>query len=128
LSFHTTRTMYKKLQGAMRHALIASCHDVSDGGLLVALAEMAFGGTVGVEIGVGSSTMTVEQFFFSESPSRLVVAVSPEHKAAFETSLGFGNMMPLGKTTKKRHLVIKNGDAILLDAPVSELKKAWLGA
>jgi phosphoribosylformylglycinamidine synthase len=127
LSFHNARTMYKKLQTAMRHALVASCHDVSDGGLLVALAEMAFGGTVGLEISAGSSPISIEQFFFSEGPSRLVVAIAPEHKAAFEASLGFGHLMLIGKTTRKRHLLIKNGEEISLDMPVSELKKAWLG-
>jgi phosphoribosylformylglycinamidine synthase len=128
LSFHNARMMYKKLQTAMKHALVASCHDVSDGGLLVALAEMAFGGAVGLEINTGMSPLPIEQFFFSESPSRFVVAVAPEHKAAFETALGLGHLTPLGKTTKKRNLTIKKEEDVLLDVSIAELKKSWLGA
>jgi hypothetical protein len=57
-----------------------------------------------------------------------VVTIAPEHRAAFETAMGLGNLTLLGKTVKKRHLRIINGDQTLLDVQISELKNAWLGA
>lgn len=127
VSFTAARAMYKKLQNAMKHALVASCHDVSDGGLAVAVAEMAFGGTVGAELALNNSPMSLEHVLFSESPSRLVVAVAQEHKQAFETTLG-ANAVQIGQTTKRRNFTIKKDNAVLLDVPVADLKTPWLGA
>jgi phosphoribosylformylglycinamidine synthase len=49
-SLEEAKSLYKRLQAAMRKNVILSCHDVSDGGVAVAAAEMAFGGTVGAEL------------------------------------------------------------------------------
>ena len=62
--------------------LVASCHDCSDGGLGVALAETAFAGGLGLEIDLGAvpaeGITRNDALLFSESQSRFVVTVSPE--------------------------------------------------
>jgi phosphoribosylformylglycinamidine synthase subunit PurL len=55
---------------------VAAVHDVSDGGLAVALAEMAVAGACGFEVALGSDLVS-SLAWFSESASRVVVAVDP---------------------------------------------------
>ena len=54
---------------------ISSCHDISDGGLAVALAESAIQGNLGAEIVLPTTAVT--EILFSEAPSRAVVSVDP---------------------------------------------------
>jgi phosphoribosylformylglycinamidine synthase len=67
---------------------VASCHDCSDGGLVVALAETAFAGGLGMDIDL--NRVPTERLnkdahvLFSESASRFVVTVSTNNAAAFE--------------------------------------------
>jgi phosphoribosylformylglycinamidine synthase len=65
---------------------VAGVHDVSDGGLAVALCEMAFGGSTGFRVDLlaapGTRSCTAAEAAFGESTSRVVVAVAPEQLAA----------------------------------------------
>jgi phosphoribosylformylglycinamidine synthase len=65
---------------------VAGVHDASDGGLAVALCEMAFGGAVGFRVDMlaapGTRSCTAAEAAFAESASRVVVAVAPEQVAA----------------------------------------------
>lgn len=68
-------TRYRHLHEAMREGLVRSCHDVSEGGLAVALAEMCIGGRLGAEV----RELPHEEIgaaLFSESQSRLIVEVA----------------------------------------------------
>ncbi|TDQ55281.1 phosphoribosylformylglycinamidine synthase subunit PurL [Actinorugispora endophytica] len=62
------------------HGVLASAHDLSDGGLAVALAESCLRGGVGCEVDLGSDAFTA---LFSESAARVVVSVRPDAEAAF---------------------------------------------
>ena len=68
------KTLYKALSKAMADGLVASCHDCSDGGLGVALAEMAFAGGLGLKIDLAAvpveTGMRADEILFSESQSR----------------------------------------------------------
>jgi phosphoribosylformylglycinamidine synthase len=65
---------------AIEEGLVTAAHDVSEGGLLVALAEMCLEGRVGCGIAV-EPTMRLDAFLFGESQSRILVAVAPERVA-----------------------------------------------
>jgi phosphoribosylformylglycinamidine synthase II len=80
------RRRISALLTAMEKGLVASCHDVSHGGLAVCLAEMALGGTLGVSVTVDSKNL--ETALFSESPSRWVVEVITGKEKEFEDTLG----------------------------------------
>ncbi len=54
-------------------------HDVSDGGLAVALSEMAFAGEVGFRVDLASDGCTAAEACFAESASRVVASVAPAH-------------------------------------------------
>ena len=57
---------------AIQQGLVTSAHDCSEGGILVAAAEMAFGGGIGLELSIPSDSLC-----FAESPSRYLLEVEP---------------------------------------------------
>jgi phosphoribosylformylglycinamidine (FGAM) synthase-like enzyme len=74
---------YRHLHAAMQAGLIVSCHDISEGGLAVALAEMCIGGRLGASI----STLPHDDHataLFSESMGRLIVEVEERSVPAFK--------------------------------------------
>ena len=91
--------LFQALARATEQGLIRSCHDCSDGGLAVALAESAFAGELGAEIDLhavplGEDIKREDFVLFSESPSRFVVSVASEDHKKFEEL--FTNL-PLGR-------------------------------
>jgi len=83
----------KALLEAARRGLIASAHDVSDGGLLVALAEKSFAKGLGARLELEDLS---EEYLFGEWPTRFVVTVHPEHDRAFREILGSVPVRRLG--------------------------------
>ncbi len=125
VQFGDAKSLYKKLQSAMKHKLVLSCHDLSEGGLAVAAAEMAFGGDVGVELSPTLRNADLTTMLFSETPSRFLVEVSPEHRTAFEQTMGALLVEAVGKTTKKpAFVVVKEGQSVF-QQPVKALKEMW---
>jgi phosphoribosylformylglycinamidine synthase II len=121
----------RRIAGAIAKGLVVSCHDCSEGGLAVALAEMAFAGGLGIEVNLhglprSKDCWRLDAQLFSESNSRYIVEVEPENYHAFAKlmlNLPFGQ---IGKVTEERMLVIKadNGDAVI-KSDIDALKSAW---
>jgi phosphoribosylformylglycinamidine synthase II len=78
---------YRRLHQALRTGRIAACHDVSEGGLAVALAEMAIGGRLGVEIDALPHPDPVVALF-AESTGRFVCELDPADLGWFVEALG----------------------------------------
>jgi phosphoribosylformylglycinamidine synthase subunit PurSL len=125
----------KALHGAMRSGLVRACHDLSEGGLGVALAEMALAG----ELGASASLAQVatedgpspanDWLLFSESNGRYLVEVSPEHAAAFEEALSGTPYAQIGRVEAEPEVIVEGvqeGQA-LLRLPVAALRRAWRG-
>jgi len=121
---------YRAVNAAQKEGLIASCHDLSDGGLAVALAETAFAGGLGIEArldhvyapqGLDDATL-----LFSESASRLLVTVSPEHRETFESLFAGQSCCCIGEVIDDAVLRI-NGDngKQLSESSLDDLKAAW---
>lgn len=62
---------------AIEARLLSSAHDVSDGGLAVALAESCFAGGIGAAVDPGSTSVRSDELWFGESPSRILVSLAP---------------------------------------------------
>lgn len=107
---------------AIENDLVQSAHDVSEGGLITAIAESTFGNLLGVDF---ASDLNVKQFF-SESQSRFVVSIAPKNQAAFEKLMG-QNAVRLGKVTDDNHLFVSAADGYF-DLDVDEAFKLWKGA
>ena len=124
---------YQAYHQAVMQGVVASCHDLSDGGLAVAAAESAFAGGYGMSLdlsrvlwkgdGAGKSDATL---LFGESASRHLVTVHPEQRDAFEAVMSGNCFASIGVVTAEPVLAIAglNGSAVVR-ADLSELKEAW---
>lgn len=124
---------YRAYHEAVQQGLVASCHDLSDGGLAVALAETAFAGGFGMEIelqrvlfsGVPCDR-TDEVLLFSESASRLLVTVHPENRDMFEKVMSGNCFSSIGTITEESTLTITGIDGwLVLRGALDDLKEAW---
>ena len=106
----TALSTYTRLSEAIQKGLIASCHDLSDGGIAVALAESTLGGMTGSEISIdklpGNSPDETARLLFCESPSRFIVSVSEDNSSDFERIMEGSPCKLIGKTTDTE----KNGN------------------
>jgi phosphoribosylformylglycinamidine synthase len=116
--------VFEAVHQAIRSGLVRSCHDLSEGGLAVALAEMAFAGGLGVQASLTEFETPDETALFSESNTRFVLEIRPEQAAAVEKAIPFA--LRLGRVTSGDRLVISGHDGRkLIDEGLSELKRAW---
>jgi len=121
--------LFRKLHEAIQAGLVRSCHDLSEGGLAVAVAEMAFAGGVGADLARLSELAELpdEVLLFAESTTRFVVEVRPAQAAAFQSILGSDiPLTQLGRTCKEPRLRIAgaNGEWLIW-AELAQLKDAW---
>jgi len=95
----------KVVHQAIRAGLIESAHDCSEGGLLVAAAEMAFGGSLGLELHVVGE-VEFEAFCFGETPSRYLLEVSPKNLDEVMSILADVSHAPIGTLNETNQLTI----------------------
>jgi phosphoribosylformylglycinamidine synthase len=76
----------KSITSLIRKKLIASAHDLSDGGLFMSLLESAMSGKRGFEIKTDGKTRK-DAFLFGEAQSRVLVSVTPDKQKTFEEEL-----------------------------------------
>lgn len=114
--------------------LVRSAHDCSEGGLLVAAAEMAFAGRIGLDLDLGAlpggQTLDAPAACFAETPSRYLLEVKPDNLDAVIRSLhqsetSFGQ---IGTFTTHDRLTLRTPQAgRVLDAQLDDLRAAWQG-
>ncbi len=118
---------YAAYHELVKRGIVLSAHDVGEGGLAVALAEMGFSGKAGLNVSLDivptwDVTSDVEHLF-GETPGRIVFEVaSRDAKIAVEA--GF---RVIGETTDDGRLTIHHRGRKLVDAGLSELKSIWQG-
>ena len=124
------KKLYQALSRAIESGLVASCHDCSDGGLGVALAEVAFAGGLGLSVDLArvpsDDIKRNDELLFSESQSRFVVTISPKARAAFHRLMKGNVFSRVGKVNSEGILKIKGlrGKPIM-EEDVNTLKAAW---
>jgi phosphoribosylformylglycinamidine synthase len=134
-------TILKAMHSAIHNGLVASCHDLSEGGLAVAAAEMAFGGGLGMDLHLspmadpegfmqGSDRDAV--LLFSESCTRFLVEVTPGHAKAFEREFNAAGLegiaLPIGEVTAGSRLYMRGKDsADLIEIDIEDLRAAHTG-
>jgi phosphoribosylformylglycinamidine synthase len=123
--------IFQAVHSAIAKGLIRSCHDLSEGGLAVAIAEMAFSGGIGADVTglkdlAGADELNDDERLFSESTTRFAVEVKPENGAAFRLALGDIPLTPLGKTVAEPRMRMAgtNGEWIIW-SKLTELKESW---
>jgi phosphoribosylformylglycinamidine synthase len=121
--------IFTKLHAAIQAGLVRSCHDLSEGGLAVAAAEMAFAGGIGAEISdlkAVAKDLADEALLFAESTTRFLIEVKPDKVAALQQALADVPLYRIGQTVADARLrIATSGTSWLIDAPLTELKEAW---
>jgi phosphoribosylformylglycinamidine synthase len=108
---------YRRIHRAMKDGLFSSVHDVSEGGALVAAAESAVGGRLGMKW----SADAAPEFLFNEAAGRFVVSVPAAKKAAFEKT--FETFTLLGEVTQKDFAVAT--ESVTTEQLVSAWKRGF---
>lgn len=124
IDLHVEANRQQAILTAIREGLVQSAHDVSEGGLAVALAEKTFASDkLGIFVTLEGSAITA---LFSESQSRFVVTVKEEKAAAFESIIP--DAKKIGIVTDDGKITIHGDTGILVEGTVEEFRSAWKGA
>jgi len=128
----------KKAMGTIRKAIdsgyIKSCHDLSEGGLAVAAAEMCFSGGFGIElhlkdVPIAGNIKRNDFLLFSESNSRFLVEVSEKHREDFEALMNDNVCSEIGRVVKSRHFSVYGlSGRKEIDLGLEDLRTCWKSA
>ncbi len=106
---------------AMSEGMVSSCHDCSDGGLAVCIAEMCIGGSMGASVTLDAlGELKAAEKLFSESNGRWVVEVAAEHEEDWQNLMGH-HALWIGVAGGPSLLIGGTG----MDIRVEDLKRAW---
>jgi phosphoribosylformylglycinamidine synthase len=123
------KRIFHTLHAAISQGLVRSCHDLSEGGLATALAEMSFAGELGLEVNLATTAsrdqLNATELLFSESNTRFVIEVEPESKAALEKLFVSLPLIQLGQVVATPNVLISHNDLQLINQPWSALFQAW---
>jgi phosphoribosylformylglycinamidine synthase len=140
----TAKKTFAALHRAIYKGLVRSCHDLSEGGLAAAVAEMAFAGGFGAKIhldkvscencinqksplpmGEGLSHLDkATVLLFSESNTRFICELTPENAVAFENSMSDISCARIGEVVENSIVEIIL-DSQLVKADIASLKESW---
>ncbi len=96
----------------IQEGLIKTCHDISDGGILIALAEMAINSKIGAKIDHPKLDTTPLEWWFSETQARFIVSIPKNQKAVLEKEAVTQNVPIL-------HLGIVKGNTLQINKEMS---------
>ena len=125
----TSRRVMGAVQQAIQAGCVRACHDLSEGGLAVAAAEMAFAGDLGLELDLAAvpteGDVSEPAKLFAESAGRFLVEVPPEKYDDFARIVKDCPFGDLGRVTDTGRLVISSDGRHVIDLPVADAKAAW---
>lgn len=123
LNVNIEKERQNQVLAAIRAGVVVSAHDLSEGGLAVAVAECLFTNEkLGAEVNIAGNPVSA---LFSETQSRFLLTVKAEHKNEFESLV---DAVQIGSVNDTASLKITNGELTVLEASTKELKAAWKGA
>ena len=136
------KATFSALHRAIELGLVRACHDLSEGGLAAAAAEMALAGGLGARVFLeqvphhldatkhaDAATYRNIALLFAESNTRFLCEVPPDAAEAFEEIMGDVPVAAVGEVLTEPQLQIVSADAAnplnVIDVPIGELKEAW---
>ncbi len=123
------RNRYRAMFQAAQQGLVSACHDCSDGGLGVAVAEMALGGRLGAQLDLTNLPATAGLdalvLLYSESASRLIATVAPHNRNAFEALFTGQDIACIGTVADKSSLNVTLEGKTLLNLQCDDLATAF---
>ena len=123
--------IFKAVHQAISQGLLQSCHDLSEGGLATAAAEMAFAGGFGVDMDVtavatASGLSDPAVVLFSESATRFLIEVTPSATAELQKTFAGLPLTRVGSVTSTGEVRVACHGSQILEAKCSDLKSSWL--
>ena len=129
------KLVFAAVHAAIQDGLVRACHDLSEGGLAAAIAEMAFAGGWGARINLDETPQEIPAdvdrdvrtaaLLFAESNTRFVCEVPPAKQAEFEQRFLNLPVGRIGEVTKSTRLVVSSAQKNLIDTDIFHLKEAW---
>jgi phosphoribosylformylglycinamidine synthase len=122
---------FAAIHQAIQAGCLRACHDLSEGGLAVAIAEMAFAGGLGAGVSLANVPNDIAgasdaAILFSESNSRFVCEVPGEMQAVFDRLMRELPHAAIGEVTSSGRVVILGGNGQpLIESSIADLKEAW---
>jgi phosphoribosylformylglycinamidine synthase len=118
------RCVHDAIRRIVLEGLVESAHDLSDGGLAIAVAESSFGATgVGARIELDSD-LAAELLLFHEGPSRILLSTDRPERVEHVAREAGVQAIRIGVTIKER-IEIGNRSKVLIASPIADLKSAW---
>jgi len=127
----SARSKYLTLYSAISRGLVSACHDLSDGGLGVAMAEMCIGGNLGADLDLkhvpvcGGEAYAPEELLYSETPSRMLVSVPKDKAQEFEGLFAGQCLARVGLVREDPVLEVQRGEKQVFTEEVQELRRSW---
>ncbi|WP_414429497.1 phosphoribosylformylglycinamidine synthase subunit PurL [Anoxybacillus flavithermus] len=123
IDLHVEAERQQQLLTAIRAGVVASAHDISEGGLAIALAEcLVSTNGLGAYVTIDGD---IAAELFSETQSRFIVSVKKEHRQAFEQLV---QAICIGEVTNDEMLHVVNEDTSIIHVPVETMRNVWKGA
>src|SRR5207245_1692863 len=97
--------------------------DLSHGGLAIAASEMAFGGDVGVRLGLPRSKLRFDVDLFSESNGRWLVEARKGRDAEFVRAMASVPVAAIGRVGGTEIVIARGNETVRL--PLAAARKAW---
>ncbi len=121
---------FQKVHEAIQAGLVRSCHDLSEGGLAVAAAEMAIAGRLGISLDLGAFgdvAVLDSTLLFSESNTRFLFEVTSEAAESFAKLFEEADLpvYRLGTITQDPMVSVQRSDATLLKVDLGKATDAW---
>lgn len=130
VDFKQARDQIYAVTDMIDSGLLLSCHDISEGGLAVTLAEMCFGGDgknqIGTKVDLGyEGDLRMSQKLFSETGGFVLEAKDSAKVKQIAQKYGL-NLISLGTTTLAKDLIIKDDDKEVIRLSLAQMSMAWL--
>ncbi|MFZ0283725.1 MAG: phosphoribosylformylglycinamidine synthase subunit PurL, partial [Terriglobales bacterium] len=126
LELEREAALQKALVAMISAGLVESAHDCSEGGIAVTLAESALGKGVGAKVHLSAQGLPAEVVLFGEDASRVVISCDRSNLTAIkQVAVKYGIAADVIGETVPEQLEIKSDGAVVVSAPVSELRQAY---
>lgn len=128
LNLETEKTLQQAVLSAIQTGLVASAHDLSEGGIATALAESCISGHIGAKV-TATTELRADHFLFSESQSRILLSATPAKADELAAHLSAQGVpyAAIGTVGGIELNITVNGKAAI-NAPVAKFERAWKDA
>jgi len=117
--------VYRAFHQAIQGGLVASAHDLSEGGVAVCAAEMCIAGRLGMQLDIQGISLQPDPLLFGETNGCLLAEVSPKDAQSFEKFFSDLPIRQLGHTNPDGRLGISLDGGTQFSLSVEELVAAW---